>query len=496
MNRALGAPGHRRGRGVAAPAGSARSGGGRPGCPARQRRVRGGHRARAGGRRLPGAGAPAPAAHAGDRLRHAPPRCGGRDHDHGEPQPAAGQRLQALPRRRRPDRPAGRRGDLRADRRGRLGLGPAVVGGRRRGRSATTWSTPTSTERSACSTTGPGSVEVVYTAMHGVGAETVRAAFARAGFPAAPRGARAGGAGPRLPDGRRSRTRRSPARSTSRWPSRAPPAPTSCWPTIPTPTASGWRSRTPSAEGGWRALTGDEIGSVLADHLLRTGRYGPDDVVATTVVSSRLLSKLAARGRRRVRRSAHRVQVGGPHARARSTVRLRLRGGAGLLRGRARPRQGRHHRGARGRRPRRPPARRGLVAGRPPRRARPAARRPRHAPAVHPRRAEATGSPGSPPPWPPCGRRRPSSWPGGRWSASKTWPWPIASRCPSDVLVWTLDGARAIVRPSGTEPKLKCYAEAVVPVGDEPVAAARQQASAIVDEVLDDVAARLRGHGL
>jgi phosphomannomutase len=67
---------------------------------------------------------------------------------------------------------------------------------------------------------------------------------------------------------------------------------------------------------------------------------------------------------------------------------------------------------------------------------------------------------------------------------------------PADVLVWTVDGARAIVRPSGTEPKLKCYAEAVVPVVDEPVAAARSRGSGIVDEVLDDVAARLEEHGL
>ena len=43
----------------------------------------------------------------------------------------------------------------------------------------------------------------------------------------------------------------------------------------------------------WRALTGDEIGALLADHLLRTGRHGPTDVVATTVVSSRLLAELA-----------------------------------------------------------------------------------------------------------------------------------------------------------------------------------------------------------
>jgi phosphomannomutase len=45
---------------------------------------------------------------------------------------------------------------------------------------------------------------------------------------------------------------------------------------------------------GWRVLSGDELGVLLADHLIRSGRTG---TYATTIVSSSLLSKLcAARG--------------------------------------------------------------------------------------------------------------------------------------------------------------------------------------------------------
>ncbi|NYV78815.1 phospho-sugar mutase, partial [Streptomyces sp. UH6] len=49
---------------------------------------------------------------------------------------------------------------------------------------------------------------------------------------------------------------------------------------------------------------------------------------------------------------------------------------------------------------------------------------------------------------------------------------------PTDGLRYTLDGARVIVRPSGTEPKLKCYLEVVVPVASRDTLPAARQAAA------------------
>jgi phosphomannomutase len=49
----------------------------------------------------------------------------------------------------------------------------------------------------------------------------------------------------------------------------------------------------PAGPGGWRALSGDEIGVVLADWLLEHGE-GADRLVETTVVSSSMLGRLAA----------------------------------------------------------------------------------------------------------------------------------------------------------------------------------------------------------
>ncbi|AJE42207.1 phospho-sugar mutase [Streptomyces nodosus] len=61
---------------------------------------------------------------------------------------------------------------------------------------------------------------------------------------------------------------------------------------------------------------------------------------------------------------------------------------------------------------------------------------------------------------------------------------------PTDGLRYTLDGARVIVRPSGTEPKLKCYLEVVVPVaGHDELPEARRRATALLEALKRDFAA-------
>ncbi|MFJ1979881.1 phospho-sugar mutase [Streptomyces albogriseolus] len=59
---------------------------------------------------------------------------------------------------------------------------------------------------------------------------------------------------------------------------------------------------------------------------------------------------------------------------------------------------------------------------------------------------------------------------------------------PTDGLRYTLDGARVVVRPSGTEPKLKCYLEVVVPVvGTADLPEARAKATTLLTTIKQDL---------
>ncbi|MFE9024636.1 phospho-sugar mutase [Streptomyces sp. NPDC007808] len=61
---------------------------------------------------------------------------------------------------------------------------------------------------------------------------------------------------------------------------------------------------------------------------------------------------------------------------------------------------------------------------------------------------------------------------------------------PTDGLRYTLEGARVIVRPSGTEPKLKCYLEVVVPVSAHAdLPAARAKATELLATIKQDLSA-------
>ena len=60
---------------------------------------------------------------------------------------------------------------------------------------------------------------------------------------------------------------------------------------------------------------------------------------------------------------------------------------------------------------------------------------------------------------------------------------------PTDGLRYRLaGGGRVVVRPSGTEPKLKAYVEVVVPVSDGDVAATRRTARSDLDAIKADLA--------
>lgn len=128
-------------------------------------------------------------------------------------------------------------------------------------------------------------LRTVHTALHGVGAGVLRAAFARAGFPAPAEVAEQAEPDPDFP--------------TTAFPNPEEPGALDLALALAAGTGADLLvANDPDADrcslavptpAGWRALTGDEVGILLADHLVRGGRAG---TYATTIVSSEMLGAL------------------------------------------------------------------------------------------------------------------------------------------------------------------------------------------------------------
>ncbi|TDC34420.1 phospho-sugar mutase [Micromonospora sp. 15K316] len=138
---------------------------------------------------------------------------------------------------------------------------------------------------------GSRELAVAYTPLHGVGAAVLTAAFARAGFP--------------VPGIVPEQAEPDPAFPTVSFPNPEEPGAVDLLVALANATDADLAiANDPDADrcavavrdggSGWRMLRGDEVGVLLADHLMRRGVKG---LYATTIVSSSLLRAMcAARG--------------------------------------------------------------------------------------------------------------------------------------------------------------------------------------------------------
>ncbi|MDW3845892.1 phospho-sugar mutase [Micromonospora sp. BRA006-A] len=134
---------------------------------------------------------------------------------------------------------------------------------------------------------GPRDLKVAYTPLHGVGGAVLTAAFARAGF----------GVPGVVPE----QAEPDPAFPTVSFPNPEEPGAVDLLVALADRTGADLAvANDPDADrcavavrdaGSWRMLRGDEVGALLADHLMRRGVTG---LYATTIVSSALLRAMAA----------------------------------------------------------------------------------------------------------------------------------------------------------------------------------------------------------
>jgi phosphomannomutase len=132
-------------------------------------------------------------------------------------------------------------------------------------------------------------VRIVYTPLHGVGREVAVAAFRRAGFPTLHVVSEQGAPDPDFPTVAFPNPEEPGAIDLALAAARATSAELVL---ANDPDADRCAVAVPTGSGEWRMLGGDEIGVLLADFLLRNGIHGR---YATSIVSSSLLSAMAAR---------------------------------------------------------------------------------------------------------------------------------------------------------------------------------------------------------
>ncbi|WP_069814691.1 phospho-sugar mutase [Streptomyces sp. TP-A0874] len=140
----------------------------------------------------------------------------------------------------------------------------------------------------------PRGVETVYTPLHGVGRDTLLAAFARAGFPAPTVVPEQGEPDPAFPTVAFPNPEEPGAMDLAFAAARSrgeASAPDIVIANDPDADRLAVAVPDPSAEGGWRMLRGDEVGALLATHLVHKRAGG---TFAASIVSSSLLSRIAA----------------------------------------------------------------------------------------------------------------------------------------------------------------------------------------------------------
>ncbi|GES31188.1 phospho-sugar mutase [Streptomyces angustmyceticus] len=137
----------------------------------------------------------------------------------------------------------------------------------------------------------PRDTRVVYTPMHGVGRDTLVAAFARAGFPAPAVVAEQAEPDPDFPTVAFPNPEEPGAMDLAFATARNTAGTDIVIANDPDADRCAVAVPAPGTPDGWRMLRGDEVGALLAAHLVAKRASG---TFATTIVSSQLLSRIAA----------------------------------------------------------------------------------------------------------------------------------------------------------------------------------------------------------